>query len=431
MLGFHVTTLGCKLNQLDSAELAGSLRHAATLVRDPGAAELVVINTCTVTESADSDARKLLRRRRRESPDALIVATGCYAERDPEGLRALPEVDLVLTRSDRPHASGMILERLRARFPGRLSDGCADRLAGETLPDFGDRSRAFLRVQEGCDLVCSYCVIPRVRGVSRSVPPDHLVRRLADLSAVGFREVVLTGVNTGDYGRDLSPSGDLPGLLHLLLADEHGPRIRLNSVEPRRVTARLVDLMASNGRIARHLQIPLQSGSDEVLRAMRRNYRTTDYARTLERTRSRVPDAALGADVIVGFPGETDRAFEETLRFIRSSPLNYLHVFSYSPRGGTPAAALPEQVPATVIRERSRVLRSLGEEMARAFKVSQTGRALEALVLRGRRRDGRARALTSNFIEVAIDGEPEENRFARVRITGLDDTGDAIGTLAG
>ncbi len=420
MIGLHVTTLGCKLNQLDSAELAGSLRNAARRVADPSQARLVVVNTCTVTAAADSDARQLLRRRRRESPEALIVATGCYAERDPEALRSLPEVDLVITREERARAPSLILDRLRALYPEEIADGCAERIVEDALPDFGGRSRASLRVQEGCDLRCSYCVIPRVRGESRSVPAAALADRLTRLLGAGYREVVLTGVNTGDYGKDLAPRTDLAALLRLLARAEGRYRLRLNSVEPRCVSDRLVDAIAGEPRVARHLQVPLQSGSDTVLRAMKRNYRVADYARALEILHRRVPGIGLGADVIVGFPGEAEAEFEQTVRFIRSTPLHYLHVFSFSPRPGTPAAGLSDRPSPEAIKRRSRRLRELGRDLSLEYRLSQTGRPLEALVLHGRDAAGRRRALTSNFIEVSLETEAAENTFQTVFLTGVD-----------
>jgi len=435
VIGLHVTTHGCKLNQFDSAELAGALKRSATPVADPAAARLVVVNTCTVTAAADADARQTLRRRRRESPGALIVVTGCYAEREPEALRAMPEVDLVLRRADRPGAAGMILEELRRRFPEELADGCAERVvAEETLPDFGDRTRAFLRVQEGCDLRCSYCVIPRVRGASRSLAPHDVLARFRRLLEAGFAEVVLTGVNTGDYGKDLEPRSGLTSLLRVLAATDGDYRIRLNSVEPRRVTPDLIDLMAAEPRMASHLQIPIQSGSDNVLRAMRRNYRVRHYARTVETLRRRIPDIGLGADVITGFPGETDADFRETAGFLAASPLNYLHVFSYSARPGTAACDLPGSIPAETIRERSLILRELGASLAIAFRRSQQGRRLRALVLGEARADGAWRALTSNFIDVRVaggpDGGPRSNSFADVIITRVDASGQAFATSA-
>ena len=253
------------------------------------------------------------------------------------------------------------------------------------------------------------------------MPPVEVVSRFARLLRAGYKEVVLTGVNTGDYGNDLQPRIPLAGLLRSLGELDGEYRVRLNSLEPRCVTEDLVEAMTQGPAIARHLQVPLQSGSDSVLRGMRRNYRTTDYSRVLERLRERMPDAGLGADVIVGFPGETDQDFTRTLRFIESSPLNYLHVFSYSRRPGTPAASHPDHVPADVIRERSRVLRGLGLKIRKDFHASQIGRPQDALVLKGRREDGRLRALTSNFIEAALSGEAEENTFIRIEISQAGD----------
>jgi len=426
MSGLHITTLGCKLNQFDSADLAGALREELPLTSDPGAASLIVVNTCTVTAAADADARQILRRRRRENPRAVIVATGCYAERDAAALRGMSEVDLVLERADRPEAARMVMEELARRFPGTVSDGCAGRVVGESLPDFGDRSRAFLRVQDGCALRCSYCVIPAVRGPSRSVSPDVVVRRFRSLLDAGFREIVLTGVNTGDYGRDLDGETALPRLLDDILAVPGDYRVRLNSVEPRCVTPDLIERFIDDPRLARHLQIPLQSGSDDVLRDMRRNYRTADYREVVSRLRDRMHDIGLGADVIVGFPTERESDFRRTVEFIRSVPLNYLHVFSYSRRPGTDAADLHSDVPPDTIAARSRRLRALGLEKARAFRRAQMGVVHRALVMRGRTRDGYLRALTTGYIEVALEAEATENEFLPVRITRVDDSGRAF-----
>ena len=432
MIGLHVTTLGCKLNQLDSAELAGALRGAAprgtvTTVDDPSRARLIVVNTCTVTAAADADARRTIRRRRRESPDALIVATGCFAERDPDALAAMPEVDLVLRRAEGPRAADLILEALRRRHPAELADGCATRDAEASLPDFGARTRAFLRVQDGCDLRCAYCIIPSVRGASVSVAPGEVERRLRALLAAGYREIVLTGVNTGDYGRDLTPrttlAGLLVGLLRAVGEDAGSFRLRLNSLEPRCVTPELIGLLASTPRLARHLQIPLQSGSDRILARMRRNYRAADYHHVVRSLRAACPDAGIGADVIVGFPGETDADFLATRDLLRAAGVSYLHVFPWSPRPGTPAASRPGRVPSEVARERSAILRALGEDLALRFRRSQEGTVHDALVMRGRREDGRRHALTSNFIEAALLNEAEENTFARIRLVRADEHG--------
>jgi threonylcarbamoyladenosine tRNA methylthiotransferase MtaB len=429
---YRIVTLGCKLNQADSSALEGRLR-ALGFDRSSGGADLVILNTCTVTARADREARQIARRLRGDHPRAVLIATGCYAERDPAGLRSIAGVDHVVPLREQVET----VPALAARAFG-LADASSPPLdlgpfgataACDPAPGPGDRTRALLKVQDGCNLRCSYCIIPAVRGDSRSLQPAAVLDRIARLTEAGYREIVFTGVNTGDYGRDLEPSTRLDLLLAQAIGVEGLGRLRLNSLEPRTVTADLVNLLAdAGGRLAPHLQVPLQSGSDPVLLRMRRPYRTADYARVVETLRLRIPDMALGADVIVGFPGETDGEFESTCRFIESSPLNYLHVFSYSPRPGTPAAALPAPVPPEAIKERSARLRRLAEDLSLRFRRSFAGRTRTALTLNEVRPDGRLRALTDNFIDLGCDLEGRDparwmNRLVRVRIDAADETG--------
>ena len=440
---YRIATLGCKLNQADSAALEARLRLLGLRrISDdggaPAGADVVILNTCTVTANADREARQIARRLRGANPGALLVVTGCYAQRDPGGLRSFPGVDHVVP-----------LEEREARIPALVSDALGIDAPGADLdlgpggttegcePESGsgDRTRALLKVQDGCDLRCSYCIIPSVRGSSRSVPPGAILDRLARLVDAGFREIVLTGVNTGDYGRDLDPPLSLPRLLERAIETPGLGRIRLNSLEPRTVVPELVEILAgSGGRVAPHLQVPLQSGCDSVLRRMRRPYRSADYARVVDDLQRRVEGIAVGADVIVGFPGETEAEFETTLRFIESSPLGYLHVFSYSAREGTPAAARSDRLPAGVIKERSARLRGLGRAISLRFRGSFLGRTRPALTLREIRPDGRLRALTDNFIDLACDAagggtEALMNRLLPVRITGVTDR-ETRGALA-
>jgi len=433
--GFHTVTLGCKLNQFDGSAIEGELMRRGLERREtPDDAAVVVINTCTVTHRADAEARRLIRRVRRRNPECCLLVTGCFAEREPETIRALGGVDRVFGNRDKPELPS-ILDDLGIRGPGhpptsrrlaRLAGGATDRGCDGTLglPEalhFGDRSRAFLRVQEGCRLSCSYCIIPEVRGPSRSVPPHKIETAMISLFDAGYHEVVLTGVNTGDYGRDLEPCIDLATLLRRLLVRCSGRRIRLNSLEPLTVTDEIVELMASGGRLAPHLQVPLQSGSAEILRRMRRNYRLQTYADRLARLREAIPEIGLGADVIVGFPGETETAFRETLDFIASSPLNYLHVFAWSARPGTPAARFPDRVHSAEIRQRSTRLRALGSKLSRDFRERFLGQELEAVILSlpESRRPGRA--LTGNFIEVAFTaGEPAPGGLMKLRVDRVD-----------
>lgn len=432
---YRIVTLGCKLNQADSSALEARLRAlglSRLAAADGGAgaggpdgepadpnsvadgepaprdgADLVILNTCTVTSGADREARQIARRLRRANPDATLIATGCYAERDRRDLAALVGVDHVVGMQDQADRVGELAARAfdlpfdrDERTTG--SFGATD--ACDPLDPAVERTRAYLKVQDGCDLRCAYCIIPSVRGDSRSLEPDEVLRRIARLSDAGYREIVFTGVNTGDYGLDLDSPIRLHDLLERALALPGLGRLRLNSLEPKRVTPEIVGLMAaSDGRLARHIQIPLQSGCDSVLARMRRNYRTADYSSVVEELRAAAPSIGLGADVIVGFPGETDREFETTCRFIEESPLNYLHVFSYSPRPGTPAVELPDQVEPRTIKERSARARALGRSLSHRFRSSFVGRTLPILTLRALRPDGRLRALSDNFIDLGLD----------------------------
>ncbi len=409
---FYLHTLGCKLNQDDTASLAAAL--AARGMRPaacPEEADLLVVNTCTVTGRADADGRQALRRMARTNPRARLVAMGCYARRDPDALAALPGVDLVSGGSD-PEP---VVAAAAAAFPGDLT------VASEpyhAAPTASGRTRATLKIQDGCNLACSYCIIPAVRGRSRSIPAAEVEASLRRLLDAGFVEIILTGVNSGDYGRDLPGHEDLLGLLRRLVRLPGLGRLRLNSLEPRTVTGDLIAFLADTQQVAPHLQIPLQSGSDRVLAQMRRNYRSGDYARLLERLHRRIPDMGLGADVIVGFPGETEEDFRATERLIEDSPLAYLHVFSYSPRPGTDAAGLPGSVPAAEIRSRSARLRSMAARKGEEFRRRFVGRTLTSLTLGATAQGGAIRALTGNFFEVALPvASAPLNRLVPVTVT--------------
>ena len=427
--GFHTITLGCKLNQFDTAAIEGELlRRGLTPEPDLSRASVVVVNTCTVTGKADAEARKRIRGVRRQNSGCRLIVTGCYAELDPEAISSIAGVDVVCGHRDRGRLS-RALDELSVGPPGG-DRGCDASFDLPPALHFGDRSRAFLKVQEGCRLACSYCIIPTVRGPSRSVPPEAVERDALALFRSGYREIVLTGVNVGDYGRDLEPRTSLAALLRRLLAVSGPQRIRLNSLEPLTVTDEIIELMAADDRLAPHLQVPLQSGSPSVLRDMRRNYRLEQYLERVQRVRAAVPHVGLGADVIVGFPGETDERFRETYDFIASSPLNYLHVFAWSPRPGTPAAARPDRVHGTAVRSRSAALRRLAGRLGFRFRSRFEGRRLDAIVL-APREDGRLRALTGNFIEVAVrSGSATRRQPVRVRISRVTPC-DTLGVVDG
>jgi len=401
-------TFGCKANQYDTQVLREALVRrgwSEVEAHDESGPELVVVNTCTVTHRADASARQVIRAVRRANPDCTLMVTGCYAELEPQILLAMPEVDGVFGNNEKRRWPA-ILDGLGLRGEGPLDPLHEDR-GCDGLPHaaglyFGQKTRAFLKVQDGCRLACSYCIIPTVRGPSRSVPPDVVLTAFEGLLRRGYREVVLTGVNTGDYGRDLPEPTTLADLLRRLLAVCGPNRIRLNSLEPLTVTDEIVDLLAHEARLASHLQVPLQSGSPKVLGGMRRNYRLDAYRERIETLADRVPDIALGADVIVGFPGETDADFEATFEFIRDSPLSYLHVFSWSPRRGTAAEAFDGRLHSAIVTERSRRLRELAARKGEAFRRRFIGRRLDAVIL-GTRGD---RALTGHYIDVKLRADP-------------------------
>ncbi|MBZ5639334.1 MAG: tRNA (N(6)-L-threonylcarbamoyladenosine(37)-C(2))-methylthiotransferase MtaB [Acidobacteriia bacterium] len=415
--GYHTLTLGCKLNRFDSAAVEAELeRRGYAPEPDLSAAAVVVVNTCAVTGKADAEARRLVRRVRRANPACRLLVTGCYAELDAGAILGLRIADRVFGNRDKPRLKEILDEMGVGREAAPVAEAVPryDHAPGRR---FGNRGRAFLKIQEGCDLACAYCVIPRVRGRSRSVPKESVERDFLARAAAGYREIVLTGVNTGAFGHDLAPRLALEELVRSLLRVAGPVRIRLNSLEPLTVTDGLLRIMSDDPRLAPHVQVPLQSGSDEILRSMRRNYRTSQYLERVSALREAVPDAAIGADVIVGFPGETDARFEETLRFVERSPLNYLHVFAWSPRPGVPAASLPGRPHGGAVAERSRRLREVGERKFLEFRRRFEGRELDAVLLGGRRDDGRWRALTGNFIEAAVAGEGLEPRhLVRVRV---------------
>ena len=423
---YHVVTLGCKLNQFDSARAAGLLRaQGYTPTADPAEADLILLNTCTVTAAADRDGRRLARRLRRLSPAARIVAAGCYAERDPATLTGLGVLDAVVGQAARHRLPAALLGATDGGTGGARGETCAG--ASPAVLSFEDSARGWLRVQEGCDLACSYCVIPRVRGPGRSLAAAAVVADARALAAQGVREIGLTGVNVGDWGRDLAPRAELADLLDALLAADLPLVLRLNSLEPRTVTPRIVEQLATTParRLAPHLQVPLQSGCDRVLGAMSRNYRTRDYRVLIETLATRTPDICLGADVIAGFPGERDADHRETLAFVESLPLAYLHVFSYSSRPGTRAATMPGHLPPEVVRARTAELRALGAAKKRGYRERLLGRTLPALALAGLAGDGWRRTLTAHYIEVLVPAAPPGSPLA-VRLTRVEADGETV-----
>ncbi len=443
---FYIENFGCRATQADTAAIERQLRNCGLeAVRAHDAADLVVVNSCTVTSSADAQARQAIRKIHRDNPRAQILVTGCYAQRAPEELATLEGVRWVIGNSHLAEISGL-LEQSRHSAPGNnfiplarlggeelsLAHGPAKILSGDifaqaavliapVLGGEGDRTRPVLKIQDGCNNRCAYCVIPFVRGRSRSLPPQQVVGEIRRLVDAGYKEVVLSGINLGSYGRDFSPRVELAELIRHIVEETDLPRLRLSSIEPMDVTQDFIELVASTDRIARHFHIPLQSGSDRILAAMRRWYRSGHYARRIEMVREFLPNAGIGADLIAGFPGETDEDHAATLRLIEQLPFTYLHVFGFSARPGTEAAAMENSVAPTVIKRRSKELRALAAEKAAAFRAAQLGRTLRVLTLdrSGGKNGGTwTEALSDNYLKVRLPGRIPANEFIDARISG-------------
>jgi len=414
-----ITTLGCKVNQYDAAAIETRLRgDGCTVVPFAPGADVYIVNSCTVTDRADAESRQLARRARRFNPAARVIMTGCFAQVSPQraaiaevdyvvGLNRLPDL-LRATRGSIALPRIQVDDLLRAR---RVRTIGADSFTGQT--------RAFLKVQEGCDLFCTFCIVPFARGRSRSVPPRQILEQVAALADRGYHEVVLTGVHLGGYGADLQPRLELADLVEILAERALLPRLRLSSIDPPEVTARLLDLMRAAPALCPHLHVPMQAGDDGVLRRMRRQYDAGQLRAIVARVRAELPDAAIGTDVIAGFPGETEAEFRATFDIIETLPITYAHVFPYSRRRGTTAAKLEGHLAPPLIAERARCLRRLGEAKRAAFARQFIGRRLQ--VLTEGNTGSAAVGYSRNYQRVTFSApEVPVNREVEVQIVGAD-----------
>ena len=474
---YHVENFGCRATQADGAAIEQQFALRGLNRAAASDADLVVLNTCTVTNSADQDARAAIRRVLRQNPTAKIIVTGCYAQRAPQEIAFLPGVSAVIGNSHKHQLAEIVLDRVSQQVANdcllsaaaltenwelrtenwensiHVSDIFAhtELLAAPVFESNG-RTRPNLKVQDGCDNRCSFCVIPSVRGHSRSLPLEEVIAEANALVAAGYRELVISGINLGRWGRDLSNTAQfqrpttnnqrpttghprLATLIHAILDQTCLQRLRISSVEPMDWTDELIRLVADSSRIAKHAHVPLQSGSDAVLRRMHRKYRPWHYREKIENIHASMADAAIGADVMVGFPGETDAEFECTRRLIEELPFTYLHVFTYSARPGTPAAGMRNQVPVHVARERNKVLRDLGAEKKRAFMRRFVGKTIEAITLGVDGVSGRegihhaghetvvtfTEALTDNYQKLLVRERHAPNQWVTVRIEQVQD----------
>ncbi len=422
---FFISNFGCRASQSEGASIHEELIDGSAVAADsPYTAKVVIVNSCTVTAEADRDVRQTIRRIASRNPGSQIIVTGCYAQRAPEELADLPQVRYVIGNSHKPVVGRMANELLEEDFSthGRAEILCSDIFLERDLKPashFGSsgRTRAVVKVQDGCNANCSFCIIPSVRGRSRSINLESVLAEVRILVDRSYKEIVFSGIHLGSYGRDLRSTTSFYELVCRTLEVPGLERLRLSSIEPIEVVPELIELAATHPRMAHHFHVPLQSGSTRILRAMYRPYTADYYADLARRIRTHVPDAAIGADVMVGFPGETDEDFSDTLNLIRQSPLTYLHVFPYSSRPGTVAAGLQNPIPEHVSRFRAKSLRNLISGKNEEFRRSMIGRELDVLTLE----DGSG--LSSNFLRVELPVDAPVNEWLKVTITGLTEDG--------
>lgn len=397
-----ISTLGCKTNQFESAAMIEQLKAAGyRIVPFTEPSDIYIVNSCTVTARTDAETRRLIRRARRLNPASRIVATGCYAQVAPGELEKMPELDCVLGNREKLHISAL-LESAGHSVSDIAAISEAEPLK---LTSFAEHTRAFLQIQNGCNSFCAYCIVPYARGRSRSVRPADILQGVRDLAANGFKEVVLTGIHLGSYGLDLPSPTTLTALVREIDAESIVPRLRIGSVEPNEVSDELLNLMATSNGICAHLHLPLQSGSDSVLSRMGRPYTAALFRDLVARISAAMPNAFIGADVIAGFPGETEEEFAETVRLLEDLPFSDLHVFPYSSRSGTRAAGMPGHLPAQVVTERAARLRGIAKRKKAEFLERFVGKEIEVLVQGYNENKGVCRGLSRNYIPVSFPGE--------------------------
>jgi threonylcarbamoyladenosine tRNA methylthiotransferase MtaB len=408
---FKTITLGCRVNQFESDAVSSRLEDggwvAATHNETP---DIYIINTCAVTQKAAQQSRQAVRHAIRTHPNARILVTGCYAQLEPDEIRRIPGVTEIIAQEE------------KFDIPKRFCDLTEDTLHRFLISSPQKRTRPSLKIQDGCDAFCTYCIVPYARGRNRSMPPDAVLENIRRLKNAGFHEVVLSGIHLGCYGLDIDTEQTrLIDLLSRIDRDGTIDRVRLSSIEPLELTEAVIGLVATSNHLCHHFHIPLQSGDDRILKQMHRPYSRDQFRTLILRIQERVPDAAIGVDVLIGFPGETDRAFQNTYTLIEELPVSYLHVFPYSPRKGTPASGYPDQVQADVKKERCRYMRKLGIQKKMTFYKRFLGKRINVLIETIHcHRPPILKGLTSNYIPVSVEGSVElQNKIISVKLVRL------------
>lgn len=423
--GFRIKTLGCRVNQYESESIEAALGAKGWLPAESGRIPaLCIVNTCTVTARAAMQSRQAVRHAIRQFPAAAVVVTGCHAQSEPQVFAEIPGVDLIVGNSEKHRLPELISQgfSLNRQKPAIYCSSASllRELPPTALPIVGGRARPYLKIQDGCGDFCTYCIVPYTRGPSRSLPPARVMEMIAALARQGARETVLTGIHLGRYGMELSPPTSLLSLLNRIDSEDAMERVRLSSIEPKELTDGIIEMAARNERFCPHFHIPLQSGDRGILEKMKRPYTPELFQGLVSRIHDNIADAAIGADVLVGFPGEDAAAFENTCSLLASLPVTYLHVFPFSPRPGTPAARFSGQVPAPVIKDRCRRLRHLSQSKKAAFYQAQTGRQVD-VILENRRdpSSGCLKGVSANYLTVLTNGPDHyRNCHVRCRLTG-------------
>jgi len=413
-------TVGCKVNQYETEAIAEKLEtFGFDRVDFSNQADIYIINTCTVTKESDYSSRQAIYRAKRRSPDAKIIVTGCYAQLEKEFLESLPGVTMVIKQESKGNLASLVASMF-GQAAATETERKADRLLSFGVKGLAKHTRALVKIQDGCEKNCAYCVVPFARGKERSREINEIISEINVLVENGYKEIVLTGVHIGRYN---NKGIDLMTLSEQILKNTKVERIRYSSIDPKEFSDRLFNLVIRSDKICKHLHIPLQSGDNEILSRMKRDYSTEEYRRLVDNLSQTIPDVLIGADVIVGFPSETDQQFENTCKLILSSPINYLHVFSYSDRKGTEASSMPNKIPPEVIHQRSEILHSLGKEKWNRYLDRFIGKKLSVLIENRRdRKTGKLTGLSDNYIRVLLDGDDSlKNKILSVNITLRDE----------
>ena len=435
MTTFYINTLGCKVNRYESDGIAAELEKKGAFRTDRAEwADICIINTCSVTSKAGMQSRQEIRRIRKANPNAALIVTGCYAQTESETVKSIDGVDRVVGHEQKFGIADMIFDGPFTRSKDGTSEPsiCSDTVYRSfQTPVKGEMTRAYLKIQDGCNSFCSYCIIPYARGRSRSMPENEIMEHLKILSDSGYNEVILTGIHIGNWGLDLPSSPDFTGLLERIVRQKPVNRIRISSIEPMEVTDRILDLIREGPWVCDHLHIPLQSGDDMVLKRMNRPYDTAFFTDLIQNVHQRVPSASIGTDIIAGFPGETEESFERTYSLVKSLPIDYMHVFPFSPREKTKAYRFSGRVADKTVTDRCARLRKLSKTKRRSFESKFFGTTLNGIVLEKRNpATGRLNVVTSNYLNVSVEGEDScKGKVVDVQVEKWDSNGSLTGMI--